>query len=68
MNYRYLNLGLGVYLNAYITEVSLVGNIMMLIKIPKTDSEIQVVVVGGGADVVVNIFAVPASNTLRLRS
>lgn len=68
MNYRYLNLGLRVYLNAYITEVSLVGNIMMLIKIPKTDSEIQVVVVGGGADVVVNIFAVPASNTLRLRS
>lgn len=41
---------------------------MMLIKIPKTDSEIQVVVVGGGADVVVNIFAVPASNTLMLRS
>lgn len=64
-----MNLGLRVYLNAYITEVSLVGNIMMLIKIPKTDSEIQVVVVvGGGADVVVNIFAVPASNTLRLRS
>lgn len=63
-----MNLGLRVYLNAYITEVSLVGNIMMLIKIPKTDSEIQVVVVGGGADVVVNIFAVPASNTLMLRS